>query len=237
MVIDMAPARLPRVWLMLAWLAAIGLAILFVDRPFAEFSHAALRRPEAAVWVTRLAAAWPMDVAALLALAVLGIRRALGLRPARLGSTILAVALAVLLATLAAVLAKWVFGRLWPETWIANNPSWITNRKFGFFPLHGGIGYESFPSGHTARVSAAAAVLWWRVPRLRALWLAVPLAVAAGLLAANFHFVSDCLAGALLGTICGWCCLAPSRRHPTAPNEQSLFASFSSEKEEKSSYM
>jgi hypothetical protein len=40
------------------------------------------------------------------------------------------------------------FGRTWPESWLGDNPSWIRDDVFGFFPFHGGRGWESFPSGH-----------------------------------------------------------------------------------------
>jgi hypothetical protein len=42
-------------------------------------------------------------------------------------------------------------------------------------------------------------VLWQRVPAWRALWLLPPLAVAAGLIASDYHFVGDCVAGAYTG--------------------------------------
>jgi hypothetical protein len=45
---------------------------------------------------------------------------------------------------------KFACGRLWPETWVANNPSFIHDGAYGFNLFHGGAGYASFPSGHTA---------------------------------------------------------------------------------------
>jgi membrane-associated phospholipid phosphatase len=114
----------------------------------------------------------------------------------------------VSIATMIAILIKdelkFVFGRPWPEAsplpWIHNYPSYINSHVFGFFPLHGGASFESFPSGHTTAISAPMAVLWARVPRYRLLWGVVIVVVVAGLLGADFHFVSDTIAGFLLGT-------------------------------------
>ena len=57
-------------------------------------------------------------------------------------------------------LLKFVFGRLWPDTWVANNPSFIHDGAYGFYFFHGGRGYASFPSGHTAVTCAVISVLW-----------------------------------------------------------------------------
>lgn len=96
---------------------------------------------------------------------------------------------------------KSVFGRTWPETFIGNL-SWINDGVYGFFPFHGGMGWASFPSGHTAVVSAFAGVLWQRMPALRALWLALTAAVMVGLYAADYHWISDIIAGLTLGLFC-----------------------------------
>ena len=112
--------------------------------------------------------------------------------------TVLIVSVATVLATAAVIALKYAFGRLWPETWIENNPSWISNHEFGFRPFHGGAGYESFPSGHTARITAPFAVLWQRLPRYRVVWVLAPLLVMAGLLAADFHLIHNHLRHGLL---------------------------------------
>jgi membrane-associated phospholipid phosphatase len=158
-----------------------------------------LRRPAWSTIVTGLIGAENMLVlacAGLLAVAVVYFRRR-GLSSA--WRTVLIVSVATVLATAAVIALKYAFGRLWPETWIENNPSWISNHEFGFRPFHGGAGYESFPSGHTARITAPFAVLWQRLPRYRVVWVLAPLLVMAGLLAADFHFLSDCIAGIYVG--------------------------------------
>ncbi|HEY2755298.1 MAG TPA: phosphatase PAP2 family protein [Pseudolabrys sp.] len=99
---------------------------------------------------------------------------------------------------------KYVFGRTWPDTWVANNPSFLRDGAYGFNFFHGGAGYASFPSGHTAVTCAIASVLWIYYPRLRALWALGVLAVAVGLLGANYHFLGDIIAGGFVGASTGW---------------------------------
>ena len=94
---------------------------------------------------------------------------------------------------------KYFFGRTWPETWTNANPSWIKDKVFGFNILHGGQGWGSFPSGHTTQIAALATVIWLRLPNFRWLSLLLTLAVAVGLWGSVYHFVSDILAGGLVG--------------------------------------
>ncbi len=183
-----------------ACLAGVLLCMAFVDRPFATFSHDVIRRPPWCGWLTHVAdAAAPFGGAVLIAA---GLWRLTGRRLDRDWRTALAAGLATLLALLAVMLLKYACGRYWPETWYHNNPSWIGTHDFGFLPFHGGAGYASFPSGHTARITAPFAVLWHRLPDWRMLWWLPTTLVAAGLLGADFHFVSDCIAGAWLGGAC-----------------------------------
>jgi membrane-associated phospholipid phosphatase len=47
-------------------------------------------------------------------------------------------------------------------------------------------------------------VLWICYPRFRPLYALCMAAVAVGLVGANFHFLSDVIAGAFLGISAGW---------------------------------
>ncbi len=177
-------------------LACVLLSMLLLDRPLATLVHT-LHRP---TWCVRLT--WIADVpdpAAVVGLAGAGIAWLAGWRPGRAGRVLLAVCLATLAASAAKDVLKFALGRTWPETWVSNNPSWIANHVFGFHPFHGGPGWASFPSGHTTVISAPCAVLWRALPRARLLWAALPVLVMVGLLGSDFHFLSDCMAGALLG--------------------------------------
>ena len=58
-------------------------------------------------------------------------------------------------------ISKGLFGRTWPESWLGNNPSWIRDGVFRFFPFHGGAGLGFlFPLGHAAVITATATLLW-----------------------------------------------------------------------------
>lgn len=169
----------------------------FVDRPAALFVHT----HGGSVVFLRLQQIPDLLYAAAPAVLVLG---GLGLvAQGRLPAAPRAGLLAAVSFTLAAAIKdqlKYVFGRTWPDTWVNHNPSFIQNGVFGFFPFHGGRGWASFPSGHMTVTSAAFVVLWCAYPRLWPLWAALILAVAAGLLGMDYHFVSDMIAGTFLGT-------------------------------------
>ena len=51
---------------------------------------------------------------------------------------------------------------------------------------------------------AAASVLWMSYPRYRPLVGAMAVAVAIGLIGANYHFVADVIAGGFIGWSTGW---------------------------------
>ncbi len=182
-------------------LLLILLSIGFLDRPVATASHAWLARP---VWAIRLTYLADLpDPAAVLGLAAAGLAWLAGWRPGAWGRVLLAACFATLAASAAKDVLKEVAGRPWPEPYIPGAPSWIGTGTFGFFPLHGGRGFASFPSGHTTVITAPCAALWRSAGRLAPLLLLPPCAVVIGLLGADYHFLSDCLAGAALGTGCG----------------------------------
>jgi membrane-associated phospholipid phosphatase len=97
----------------------------------------------------------------------------------------------------------YAFGRYWPETWVHGNPSLIRDGAYGFHPFHCPSGCGSFPSGHTARTVAVAAVVWIAYPRWRWACGLASVAVATGLLGMDYHFVGDVIAGGFVGGIVG----------------------------------
>jgi membrane-associated phospholipid phosphatase len=97
-----------------------------------------------------------------------------------------------------------VFGRYWPETWTQDNPSLIGTGTYGFHPFQRGDDIGSFPSGHAARILAFAAVWLIAMPRNRSLQVVIiilSLSMLVSLVAMNYHFVSDVIAGSVLGGI------------------------------------
>jgi len=193
------------IWLV-SGVALTGAAYQCADRPWSTYAHDAFHKPAWAVLLTKLGVV-PAPLALMGLLAVVAVTWS-GARMTRIWRIVLAAGFATMLATLAVVVAKHIAGRPWPETWVDNNPSWIRDKFFGFVPLHGGYGYQSFPSGHTGRITAPVAVAWQALPRWRALCV-LPLAlVVAGLLISDFHFISDCIAGIYLGIACAWAAMS-----------------------------
>jgi membrane-associated phospholipid phosphatase len=189
----------------MAW--CIGLCLLaygFVDRPVADYSHglsADTRR-------TFIALTHIVDPLPLLAGVLTGgmiVASLMGYRPGARGIAALRIALAILVVMALKEQLKVFTGRTWPETWTNNNPSYIKDSIYGFFPLKswlvegGSRAYHSFPSGHMAliAVTCVSIALAWR-PFARAAALPI-LAVAVGLIGANYHWVSDIIAGTALG--------------------------------------
>ena len=181
----------------------IGLAIAFLDRPAATWSHAAF--PDQRLWFNALThIVDPVLPLATIGLVIALAAASLGYQLARVGRVLVACCIAVILVVTLKDQAKYAFGRLWPETWVDNNPSWIGSGAYGFSPFHGGRGWASFPSGHMAVISAPACVVWRNVSNLRVVIALSVTLVAVGLYGSDYHFVSDILAGTLLGVLVGY---------------------------------
>jgi membrane-associated phospholipid phosphatase len=73
---------------------------------------------------------------------------------------------------------------------------------------------SSFPSGHASSAMTAAALLSARRPRLRPLWYALGLVVAASRIHVRIHHASDVLAGLAVGVVLGRLGVAVLRRLP-----------------------
>jgi membrane-associated phospholipid phosphatase len=180
----------------------IPASVEFADRAVSTWSFTELHRPPPFIWLTWIVE--PLPAIAAVVLAVAGLAVLAGWRPGYWARVAIATSVALLVAISIKDELKYAFGRTWPETWLTpHNPSWISDQVFGFSPFHGGPGWGSFPSGHMTAITAPVAVLWQALPRLRVVWLALPILVAVGLLGADYHFLGDIIAGSYLGTACG----------------------------------
>ena len=185
-------------------LIAILVCIAYVDRPIAEYAHAVTKLNEPFYKaLTKLVD--PVPPLAATTAAGFGIAAFFGVRPGPLGQTALRIAIAILIAVAIKEQIKVFAGRSWPETWTNNNLSYIKDGVYGFEFMRGlgGRGcalFHSFPSGHMTVMSAAAVGLALNFPILK--WLApIPVAlVAIGMIGADYHWVSDLIAGTLLGS-------------------------------------
>jgi membrane-associated phospholipid phosphatase len=183
---------------------ALGLlaSIRFVDEPVARLSYAAFGQFQ---FFRRFVDAPHLfgPLASLVVVAFLA-RRLLG-RPFSDADAAL-VLCAVSEAVTAALLfpLKHLFGRTWP---LYGRPNLLVDGVSGFNFFRSGSNYAAFPSGHMAAVSAIAGVLWVAYPKLRPLWAAIVAAAAIPLVTGDFHFVSDVLAGGLLGASASALCV------------------------------
>jgi len=189
------------VWISIAVCCALVLVcVAFVDRPVADYAHASLRANKIFDAMTHIVD--PIPVYAGVVTGVYALAALFGVKPGPRGMIALRIAIAILVAIALKEQLKFMFGRTWPETWTNNNPSYIKDGVYGFFPMKGwgaGRAYHAFPSGHMTAISVAAVSVALNWPRLR--WLmTVPVAiVAVGMIGANYHWVSDLIAGAFLG--------------------------------------
>lgn len=95
-----------------------------------------------------------------------------------------------------------IFGHRTPVT---INLLTATKHTFEFHLFHGGGSYSSFPSGHMTIICALTASIWLFYPKLRWLSLLFSILMGLSLIIFNYHFVSDVLSGAILGTLTAIC--------------------------------
>jgi len=114
---------------------------------------------------------------------------------------------ALLVSTVVTHVLKWVVGRARPYTGLGalhfEPLSWKDD--LATFALHGR--FESFPSGHSSAAAALAVLLGIYFPRAR--WVFYFFAGLVGLerIVHNRHFLSDVLAGLLIGAASVYVCL------------------------------
>lgn len=191
------------------------MAYLWLDRPiaFAAYGHHAYQ----ATFAKLTLIPEPLAPLAAIIFVIVGLWLLAGRPLAPWGSAALLASISVLVAELTKNELKYVFGRTWPETFVQNNPSLIRDGVFGFNFFHGGAGYASFPSGHTTAICALVSVLWMMWPRGWPLYCALVLAVVVGLIGADYHFLSDIIAGGFLGTTIGWMTVTAWRTRVSSP--------------------
>lgn len=91
---------------------------------------------------------------------------------------------------------KPVFDRTLPTIFLATG-------HYSFNWLHGRIGDSAFPSGHSAQAAAILSVLWVYYPRWRMLCGAAMAVLAFTLIAGEWHFLGDVIAGTFIGAALG----------------------------------
>ena len=183
-------------------IAAVLLCYFWIDRPVAFFVY---RHHINRFQVFRSLTYPPPEVQnwSALVLTILVVRRAWG--PfLRWQKVLLVACLSLIVADDFRISLGDVCGRYWPETWTHDNPSLIGTGTYGFHPFQRGDDIGSFPSGHACRVLGFATVWLIAMPRSRPVQVVVIVLCApmlVSLVAMNYHFVGDVIAGSILGGI------------------------------------
>jgi undecaprenyl-diphosphatase len=81
-------------------------------------------------------------------------------------------------------------------------PKFMHGDHSEFLPF-GGSGWDSFPSGHATATFAVATVLAVRFPKVRWLMILIAMAIAVSRVFRGAHFLTDIVAGAVLGVFIG----------------------------------
>jgi len=190
---------LPKLAVAVGFVLTILVCIKWVDRPAALWAHEHIHNR--AVFVAMTYLIYPIMAFVCLRMMGYSVEAIFFGRKSFQFNTTFGCCLSVAAAVTLCETLKVVFGRTGPETF-EGSPSWISNGIYEFLPFHEGVGYGYFPSGHAAVVSAFAGILWQRLPSLRILWVVLMVAMTVGLWAANWHWVSDIIAGLALGLLC-----------------------------------
>ena len=184
------------------WLVVLA-AALVLDRHVAQWVRQTHPYPESgpAVWAVKLPGSYPLVLAVAVLVAVFHRQSWRAAFQLILSGPLVGAGYSLL---------KWTVGRQRPKIAIA---------PFDFHPFHHGViglvhaeSGLSFPSGHAAMAFAAATCLAAVLPRWAVAFFAIAGAVAAERVLENAHYLSDVVAGAGVGVLCGLLALYLSNR-------------------------
>jgi membrane-associated phospholipid phosphatase len=99
------------------------------------------------------------------------------------------------LSFLSKTVLKYLFGKATTRAWLAHND------LYGFHWFNSGDKFSGFPSGHMVVFTVLALAVMRYFPRFRSACIGFLFLMAAALIVTDYHFLSDVIAGALLGFI------------------------------------
>src|SRR5438046_401959 len=180
-------------------MSAVLVCYCWIDRPVAFFGY---RHHINTIQVFRWLTYPPPEVQnwSALVLTILMIRRAWG--PfLRWQKVLLVACLSLIVADDFRISLGDVCGRYWPETWTHDNPSLIGTGTYGFHPFQRGDDIGSCPSVCACSILVFATVWMCAMPGSRTVAIVLFAPMLVSLVAMNYHFVSDVIAGSVLGGI------------------------------------
>jgi membrane-associated phospholipid phosphatase len=179
---------------LLSTVVAVAISVTWLDKPIAYGVHNAFGQ----IWVLAKFTETPsfFGLLATVVFIVFLVRR-ITLRPfAKLDVVLILSDISIVVTRMLVLSLKFIFGRTWPQY---HDPSLIPDGVYGFYFLHDGLAFGSFPSGHMASICSLFAVIWMCYPRFRGICAACAVSVAGALIVGNYHFLSDVIAGTFVG--------------------------------------
>jgi membrane-associated phospholipid phosphatase len=113
----------------------------------------------------------------------------------RLTDLMLACGTVVPMAFVAKTFLQYMFGRPNPYAWL------LTHEPPRFYWFRDEQGYGCFPSGHMTVFTSLMTTLSYHYPRYRFVYFGALCLLALALIITDYHFLSDVLAGAVLGSM------------------------------------
>ena len=175
-----------------------ALSILFIDRDLALAVHNS--GLDSHLWLRELTEGLPVLLLVMLVVVPLLTKWRSGKLSALLLSAYVYLSLKLTMEIKTGL--KTIFGRYWTKTWINHNLSLIHDGVYGFNWWHGFGNQGCFPSGHSTYTAFCCLWLYILQPRYKALWLILLVVMPLGLIALDYHYLGDCLAGVALGLSC-----------------------------------
>ena len=178
---------------LLACVVVIVLCVFFVDRPAAIVAtHFFWKARHLRVPLDSLLLLIPLGALSIL---VAGLTTMLGKSISHRAETLVLAGFSLMWATACNFfLLQPAFGRSSPVQFLIHHDDY----RFAWLQGHGGTG---LPSGHAVIAASYLMTIWFRHPRTRIAVGSIIAAVMIGLVLAEWHFVSDTLAGLLEGTL------------------------------------
>jgi membrane-associated phospholipid phosphatase len=187
------------------WQLALGicsvvilLCIFYVDRPVADFVNTHVRSTSLWAYLSDLLAPPVAFVAGagLLTLLASGCVLLSGRALPDWSATPILCSWSIVWALAAQAIFKDIFGR-------ASTTTYVQNHLYEFRYFHASSDWNSFPSGTATVATAITAVLWGSIPGTRIYGVLSVATIAVLLVLTNGHWVSDVIAGILLGAYIG----------------------------------
>lgn len=175
----------------------ITITYIYLDKPVASWVYAHRWRSNEWLQTMTYIPLWLSGVVCLL-YPIIVIRNCFG-KYEQFDRAALLIANSLVIALFFKDVMKFTFSRPSVEVYLYKVAGYVKDNIHGFNWFELDKGYTSFPSGHASVASAALIAFAIAYPRLRGFAVLGIMCVTAGLVGLYYHYLSDVLAGILLG--------------------------------------